>query len=86
MKKTRVPKDVDDELPTEIRFDYTQAKPNRFADRVAPGSRIVVLDPDVAEVFPTPESVNAVLRALIETMPTKPAPVAKRLTRPRREG
>jgi len=29
----------------------------------------VVLDPDVAAVFSTPQSVNAVLRALIETMP-----------------
>jgi hypothetical protein len=34
-----------------------------------PGSRAVVLDPDVAEVFLSRESVNAVLRALIETMP-----------------
>jgi hypothetical protein len=30
---------------------------------------VVVLDPDVAEVFKTPESVNAVLRALIAAMP-----------------
>jgi hypothetical protein len=55
----------------EYRFDYRKARPNRFAAQVKPGSRAVVLDPDVAEVFPTPESVNAVLRALIETMPKK---------------
>jgi hypothetical protein len=30
---------------------------------------VVVLDEDVAQVFTTPESVNKVLRALIETMP-----------------
>jgi hypothetical protein len=29
----------------------------------------VVLDPDIAEVFTTPQSVNTVLRALITTMP-----------------
>ncbi|MEI1375769.1 hypothetical protein PQG02_02715 [Nostoc sp. UHCC 0926] len=29
----------------------------------------VVLDEDVAQVFTTPESVNKVLRALIESMP-----------------
>ncbi len=57
-----------DMLP-EYRFDYSKARPNRFADRLKRGSRAVVLDPDVAAVFSTPESVNTVLRALIETMP-----------------
>ena len=72
MKKTRtvnqLPKTEEDMQP-EYRFDYRKAKPNRFASRLKPGSRAVVLDPDVAAVFSTPESVNAVLRALIETMP-----------------
>jgi hypothetical protein len=30
---------------------------------------VVVLDPDVAEVFTTPEAVNKALRALITAMP-----------------
>jgi hypothetical protein len=72
MKKTRTAnksaKSDDDMLP-EYRFDYRKARPNRFATHFKPGSRAVVLDPDVAAVFSTPESVNAVLRALIETMP-----------------
>jgi hypothetical protein len=72
MKKTkptsRRPKTGDDMLP-EYEFDYSKAKPNRFAARLKSGVRAVVLDPDVARVFPTTESVNAVLRALIETMP-----------------
>jgi hypothetical protein len=33
----------------------------------------VALDADVSKVFTTPESVNAVLRALIEVMPKTPA-------------
>ncbi|MCI0459406.1 MAG: hypothetical protein L0Z62_20845 [Gemmataceae bacterium] len=74
MKKTRVskpsPEPEEDMLP-EYRFDYTKARPNRFASRLKQGSRAVVLDPDVAAVFSTPESVNAVLRALIQTMPRK---------------
>jgi hypothetical protein len=53
----------------EYRFDYSKARPNRFASRLKRGSRAVVLDPDVAAVFSTTESVNTVLRALIETMP-----------------
>jgi hypothetical protein len=66
----RAPKSDDDLLP-EYRFDYSKARPNRFADRFKKGSRAVVLDPDVAAVFSTPDSVNALLRALIERMPQR---------------
>lgn len=60
----------EDELPPEYRFDYEKAKPNRFAAGHKPQKlTIVVLDEDVAQVFTTPESVNKVLRALIESMP-----------------
>lgn len=52
----------------EYRLDYRKAKPNRFA-RGGASRVVVVLDPDIAEVFRTPESVNAVLRALMTTMP-----------------
>ena len=71
MKKTpgkKVP-DTADELRPEYRLDYREAKPNRFAERLKGGVRAVVLDADVAKVFDTPEGVNAVLRALIQTMP-----------------
>ena len=74
MKKTRSddrPRDTDAEMLAEYRFDYRKARPNRFAARLKPGSRAVVLDPDVAEVFTTPESVNEILRALIKTMPQR---------------
>jgi len=60
--------DADDLLP-EYHFDYRKAKPNRFAPQIEDGSLIVVLEPDIAQVFTTPESVKKVLRALIETMP-----------------
>ena len=58
------------ELRDEYRFDYSKAKANRFASRVDKGRLVVALDPDVSEVFTTPEAVNRVLRALIEAMPT----------------
>ena len=60
-----------DALLPEYRFDYAKSKPNRFAGRAQPGSVVVVLDPDVARVFETAESVNAVLRALVATMPVR---------------
>ena len=60
--------ETDFELAPEYEFDYTKAKPNRFANS-ADGLKVVVLDEDVAKVFTTPESVNKALRALIEIMP-----------------
>jgi hypothetical protein len=56
------------ELRAEYNFDYRKARPNRFAGRNK-DRLVVVLDPDVSQVFTTPESVNTVLRALIATMP-----------------
>jgi hypothetical protein len=71
-KKTVAPKTrkraVRDIRP-EYRFDYGKARPNRFAGQSQGDRLVVVLDPDIAQVFTTPESVNTVLRALIETMP-----------------
>jgi hypothetical protein len=52
----------------EYHFDYSKARPNRFAMRKKE-RLIVILDPDVSEVFNRPEAVNGVLRALIATMP-----------------
>ena len=54
----------DDEMAQEYRFDYSKAKPNRFASSNNP--RVVILDEDVAKVFDTPSSVNKALRSLIQ--------------------
>jgi hypothetical protein len=66
MKKTA--SKVSEDLRPEYDFDYGKAKPNRFAGRVT-DRVVVVLDPDISEVFTTPEAVNAALRALISAMP-----------------
>ncbi|HVF45405.1 MAG TPA: hypothetical protein VM936_20430 [Pyrinomonadaceae bacterium] len=68
MQTARRRQPSDDARP-EYRFDYSKSKPNRFAEGASRGRTVVVLDPDIAEVFTTPESVNNVLRALITTMP-----------------
>ena len=59
------------ELRAEYRFDYRKVKPNRFAGQPEEDRVVVVLDPDVSEVFQTPDSVNEILRALIKIMPAK---------------
>ena len=58
-----------DERRPEYHFDYSKAKPNRFAGQSEESRVVVVLDPDVSEVFQTPNSVNEILRAIIKTMP-----------------
>ncbi len=76
MKTTSIPskeQDAADDLRSEYSFDYLQARPNRFAGQIDKSQVVVMLDPDISEVFTTPESVNAVLRALIKTMPTTQA-------------
>jgi hypothetical protein len=60
---------MNDELRREYDFDYSQAKPNRFAAGLKPGGRIVVLEPEVAEVFHSSQEVNALLRAVMQAMP-----------------
>lgn len=65
------PKPRIDGLQREYHFNYVKARPNRFSARYKPGSRVITLDPDVAKTFTTPESVNALLRALLVAMPKK---------------
>jgi hypothetical protein len=79
MKKTSTAKTErieSDNMRPEYDFDYRKARPNRFAGRIDKIRLVIALDPDISEVFTTPESVNAVLRALIATMPER----AKRRT------
>ena len=58
-------------MRSEYSLDYSKARPNRFAGRVDHSRVVVTLDPDIARVFTSSESVNAVLRALIQTMPRR---------------
>jgi hypothetical protein len=53
----------------EYRFDYRKARPNRFAPRMKGKTVAVVLDPDVASVFQSSESVNILLRSMISVLP-----------------
>ncbi len=57
-----------DDLKAEYAFDFRKARPNRFAGNIDHDCLVVSLDADVAEVFKTSETVNAVLRAMIFAM------------------
>lgn len=45
-------------------YDFCAASRNKYASRYTAGSTVVVLDPDVAAVFPTSDDANEALRAL----------------------
>jgi hypothetical protein len=46
-------------------YDFSHGERGKYARRYREGSNVVVLDPDVAEAFKTPEAVNNALRAEI---------------------
>ena len=57
------------EMRREYRFDYRRARPNRFAPLMKAGTLAIVLDPDVASVFGSSETVNSLLRSVIKALP-----------------
>ncbi len=72
MKKTlarKKEKAEQEELASEYRFDYSESKPNRFAGSMSGGAIAVVLEPDVAAVFNSSKTVNALLRSVISSVP-----------------
>ena len=64
--------EADTQLTDELREEYDETLlkngvRGKYAQRLANGSNVVRLAPDVAAAFPTEESVNEALRLLLET-------------------
>ncbi len=47
-------------------YDFSNAIVGKYATQYAEGTNIVVLEPDVAKVFPDSNAVNRALRQLME--------------------
>ena len=47
-------------------YDFTRGVRGKYAQRFSEGTNVVVLDPDVAELFPDSAAVNSALRTLAE--------------------
>ena len=62
MKKTVTDQSETDEMRPE--YDFRGGVRGKYAERYGRGTNVVLLDPDVAEVFPDSEAVNRALRAL----------------------
>jgi hypothetical protein len=54
----------DDEMLDE--YSLKGGVRGKYAERYAQGTNLVLLDPDVAEIFPDSASVNRALRALAD--------------------
>ena len=49
-------------------YDFSGGVRGKYASRFAEGSNVIVLDPDVAEVFGDAEAVNEALRLLARSV------------------
>ena len=46
-------------------YDFSKGVRGKYAKRYSEGTNVAVIEPDVAEFFPNPDSVNDALRSLI---------------------
>jgi hypothetical protein len=68
MKGKPMKKDIEIDNSDELLdgYDFSRGIRGKYIERFAKGSNVVVLAPDIAEFFPDSESVNNVLRMLVE--------------------
>ena len=47
-------------------YDFSKGAQGKYAKSYAEGTNVVIIEPDVAKVFPDHDSVNQALRSLVE--------------------
>jgi len=47
-------------------YDFSRGVQGKYAKRYAEGTNVIVIEPDVAKIFPDHDSVNQALRSLAE--------------------
>ena len=70
--------DENDDLLPEYDLDFSKSKPNRFAEKYKKMVRHVGLAPDIADEFPTEDSVNDALREYIRITRTPNVEISRR--------
>lgn len=53
------------ETEVAAEYDFSQGIRGKYAHRFTEGTNLVILDSDIAEVFPDSKSVNEALRSLV---------------------
>jgi hypothetical protein len=61
----KTPRVSNDEILPE--YDFSKGVRNKYAERYAEGTNLVLLEPDLAEHFPDSESVSRALRAYLKS-------------------
>lgn len=56
---------TNDEVEMLDEYDFTNGVRGKYVERLANRKNVIVLEPDVAEVFTDSESVNQALRGLL---------------------
>jgi hypothetical protein len=68
-RDTMTRKKHDDDMRSH--YDFSSGVRGKYAARYAEGTNVVVLAPDLAEVFPDSIAVNEDLRTLVRTAPKR---------------
>lgn len=66
-KRTKKSADRDTMRPE---YDFRGGVRGKYVARYREGTNVVLLEPDVAKVFPNARAVNRALRALLDVVPT----------------
>ncbi len=61
--------DSNDEMAEE--YDFSKGIRGKYVERLKKGSNVVVLDPDVASQFDSPQAVNRALRVYLASKKDK---------------
>ncbi len=69
MKKVNSHK-IETDMLTE--YDFSRGVQGKYAARYKEGSNVVVLEPDVVQVFQNAQAVNRALRALADIIHSQP--------------
>lgn len=54
------------EIEIRKEYDFSKGVRGKYAKRYAEGTNIIVLDPELAEIFPDSKSVNEALKYLVK--------------------
>ena len=61
-------------------YDFSKGVRGKYASRYAEGSNVVVLEPDVVQVFQNAEAVNRTLKALADIIHSQSGQAASKHT------
>lgn len=65
MKRKGTKKKTVSDLDMRSEYDFRDSLPNKYAKRYAAGTNLVLIDPDLFEVFRSQKAINKALRTCV---------------------